>query len=167
MFPTGSETKPVIELQPIGHVRSARREVLDDDWDRIPASIELTPDFAPESLVGLTEFSHAEVIYHLDRVPEASIEHGARHPRGNPEWARVGIFAQRARNRPNRLGLTTVSILGCSGRVLRVAGLDAIDGTPVLDIKPVMAAFLPRGPFRQPRWAHELMREYWNADPPP
>jgi tRNA (Thr-GGU) A37 N-methylase len=47
------------------------------------------------------------------------------------------------------------------GRVLKVAGLDAIDGTPVLDIKPVMAEFLPRGPVRQPNWSTELMRDYW------
>ncbi len=73
----------------------------------------------------------------------------------------VGIFAQREKNWPNRLGLTTVRVLGVIGRVLRVAELDAIDGTPVLDIKPVMAEFRPRTPVRQPAWSHALMREYW------
>ncbi len=61
----------------------------------------------------------------------------------------VGIFVQREKNWPNRLGLTTVRVLGVTGRVLRVAELDAIDGTPVLDIKPAMAEFLPRTPVRQ------------------
>lgn len=72
-------------------------------------------------------------------------------------------LAQRGKNRPNRLGLTTVRVLGVAGRSLRVAELDAIDGTPVLDIKPVMAEFLPRTAVRQPAWSRELMRDYWRV----
>jgi tRNA (Thr-GGU) A37 N-methylase len=72
----------------------------------------------------------------------------------------VGIFAQRGKGRPNRLGVTIVAVVGRVGRVLTVAGRDAIDGTPVLDIKPVMEEFLPRTPVRQPEWSHELMRDY-------
>ena len=86
---------------------------------------------------------------------------GARHPRGNAAWPRVGIFAQRAKDRPNRIGTTVVAIAGRRGRVLEVVGLDAVDGTPVLDIKPVMREFLPRTEVRQPEWAAEVMREYW------
>lgn len=81
--------------------------------------------------------------------------------RENPDWPAVGIFAQRGRLRPNRLGLTVVRILQRKERSLFVEGLDAVDGTPVLDIKPVMAEFLPRGLLRQPDWSHELMKEYW------
>jgi tRNA (Thr-GGU) A37 N-methylase len=77
----------------------------------------------------------------------------------------VGILAQRGKNRPNRIGLTTCEIVGRNEASLRVRGLDAIDGTPVLDIKPVMREFLPRGEVRQPEWATELMRGYW-ANPP-
>ncbi len=77
-----------------------------------------------------------------------------------------GIFAQRGKDRPNRLGSTVVEILGREGRSLLVRGLDAIDGTPVLDIKPVMAEFLPRSALRQPAWSHELMREYWAVAKP-
>jgi len=153
----------MIAIEPIGWVRSGRRELLDDDWDAVPARIELAPAFPPEALDGLATFSHAEVVYHFDRVAEATIERGARHPRGNPRWPRVGIFAQRAKDRPNRLGTTIVAIERREGRVLAVRGLDAVDGTPVVDIKPVIAEFLPRGPLRQPEWARELMREYWKA----
>ena len=99
----------------------------------------------------------------FDRVAESSIERGARHPRGNSRWPRVGIFAQRAKDRPNRLGSTVVEIVKRDDRVLTVAGLDAVDGTPVLDIKPVMMEFLPRTTVRQPAWSHELMRQYWKA----
>jgi len=73
----------------------------------------------------------------------------------------VGIFAQRGKDRPNRLGTTIAEIKGREGRVLTVAGLDAVDGTPVLDIKPLMVEFLPRGSVRQPPWSRELMRDYW------
>jgi tRNA (adenine37-N6)-methyltransferase len=151
----------VITLEPIGYVRSARRDLLDDGWDSVPAAIELSESFEPVALDGLEAFSHAEIVYHFDRVEPAAIERGARHPRGNTRWPRVGIFAQRAKDRPNRLGVTVVAIVGRAGRTLRVRGLDAVDGTPVLDIKPVMAEFLPRGDVRQPAWSHELMKAYW------
>ena len=74
----------------------------------------------------------------------------------------VGIFAQRGKNRPNRLGLTTCRIGSPSmAWPSRFEGLDAIDGTPILDIKPVLSGFLPRGEVREPAWALEIMREYW------
>jgi len=77
--------------------------------------------------------------------------------------AQIGMFAPRAKGRTNRLGSTIVRIIGSEGRRLRVQGLDAIDGTPVLDIKPVMSEFLPREAVRQPDWSCELMRDYWRS----
>jgi tRNA-Thr(GGU) m(6)t(6)A37 methyltransferase TsaA len=151
----------VITLTPIGYVRSTRAEVRDDHWDDVSANIELVPELAAETLDGLEGFSHAEVLFYFDRIEESEIIRGARHPRGNPEWPRVGVFAQRTKYRPTRLGATIVTILAREGRVLRVGGLDAIDGSPVVDIKPVMVEFLPRTPVRQPAWSHELMRAYW------
>jgi tRNA-Thr(GGU) m(6)t(6)A37 methyltransferase TsaA len=161
----GTESPPgAIVVEPIGVVRSGRAEAKDDDWDSVPARIEMVDTYPTESLDGIEEFSHAEIIYFLNRVAADSIARGLRHPRGNPAFPNVGIFAQRGRNRPNRLGATIVRITGRVGRVLHVEGLDAIDGTPVVDIKPVMVEFLPRGPVRQPAWAHELMRTYWRRD---
>ena len=72
-----------------------------------------------------------------------------------------GVFAQRAKGRPNRIGVTVCEILEVGGLTVKVRGLDAIDGTPVLDLKPLMAGFLPRGGVREPRWARELMAGYW------
>jgi tRNA (Thr-GGU) A37 N-methylase len=94
-------------------------------------------------------------------VPDGKIETGARHPRGREDWPRIGIFAQRGKNRPNRIGLTTCRIVSVDGLRLTLTGLDAIDGTPVLDIKPVMSGFAPRGDFREPDWAKEIMAGYW------
>ncbi|MEW6270884.1 MAG: SAM-dependent methyltransferase [Thermodesulfobacteriota bacterium] len=150
-----------ITLEPIGWVRNARTELADDDWGGLVSAIELAERFEPDSLAGLEAFSHAEVIFHFDRVDEAKVVCGARHPRNNPAWPAVGIFAQRGKNRPNRLGLATVRIVRLEERKLYVTELDAVDGTPVLDIKPVLAEFLPREPVRQPAWSHELMRAYW------
>ena len=73
----------------------------------------------------------------------------------------MGIFAQRAKARPNRIGVTTCALVGVDGLELRVRGLDAVDGTPVLDVKPHVVEFGPRGPVRQPAWMTELMAGYW------
>jgi len=133
----------------------------DDSWDREVAEIVLAPRFGPEALAGLADFSHLEVIFHFDRVPENEINTGARHPRGRTDWPLVGIFAQRGRNRPNRIGVSICRLLSVEGTRLKVRGLDAVDGTPVLDIKPVMTGFLPRGEIREPEWAGALMKDYW------
>jgi tRNA-Thr(GGU) m(6)t(6)A37 methyltransferase TsaA len=149
-------------LTPIGIIRSPRAELADDYWGGMHARIELDATrFGPEALAGLDEFSHAEVIYLFHRVAEDGVETGSRHPRGNPDWPRVGIFAQRVKSRPNRLGLSRCRIVAVSGTSLTVEGLDAVDGTPVLDIKPWMAEFAPIGPARQPAWSTELMRDYY------
>ncbi|GAA5066658.1 SAM-dependent methyltransferase [Roseibacterium beibuensis] len=151
-----------ITMRPIGRVVSDRTEPIDDDWDSIAARIELDPaQFTPEALMDLDSFSHAEIVFLFDRVPDAKIETGARHPRGNPDWPRIGIFAQRGKNRPNRIGATACRVLKVDGLTLHVAGLDAINGTPVLDIKPVMSGFAPRGRVTEPDWASELMQGYW------
>jgi len=153
----------MITLTPIGIVRGSRDEVTDDYWGGSTATIELADHLSAESLDGLETFSHAEIIFLFDRVDDESIVTGARHPRGNPAWPRVGIFAQRAKARPNRLGATIVRIAGRDGRRLIVRDLDAVEGTPVIDIKPVFAEFLPREPVRQPDWSRELMKDYWRT----
>jgi tRNA (Thr-GGU) A37 N-methylase len=149
-------------MQPVGHVRGGRADPVDDDWGESRAFIELDPDrFDDTALAGLAEFSHAEIIFVFDRVADGEIVSGARHPRGRMDWPKIGIFAQRGKNRPNRLGVSVCRIVAVSGRRLEVEGLDAIDGTPVLDIKPVMSGFVPRGELREPSWAREIMATYW------
>ena len=151
-----------IEMTPIGRVEGGRGAPEDDDWGCSRARIVLDPArFDDEALMGLDTFSHAEVVYVFDKVAEGEIVTGARHPRGNRVWPRIGIFAQRGKNRPNRIGVTICEIVAVSGRVLEVKGLDAIDGTPVLDIKPVMSGFSTRGAIREPDWAREIMENYW------
>lgn len=151
----------MIALEPIGFVRSPRNDTSDDYWGDVEARIELCPEFGPEAFDGIEAFSHVEVTFFFDRVLENSIERGARHPRGNTAWPSVGIFAQRGKNRPNRLGVSIARLVSRQGRQIVLHGLDAIDGTPVIDIKPVMREFLPAGEIRQPAWSHEIMSRYW------
>ena len=148
-------------MQPIGVVLGGRAEASDDHWGNVEASIELEGRFTPDSLRGIEDYSHLNIVFLMHRVPEDRVVTGARHPRERSDWPVVGIFAQPARMRPNRIGVTTVELLGVSGTTLRVRGLDAIDGTPVVDIKPYISGFAPRTPVREPDWVKELMKSYW------
>jgi tRNA-Thr(GGU) m(6)t(6)A37 methyltransferase TsaA len=150
-----------IQVQAVGYVAAIRPHAEDDYWGGQEACITLTEQFTPDALRGLSGFSHVEVLFLFHQVELSKIVTGARHPRNNEAWPAVGIFAQRGKNRPNRIGSTICRVVRVEGRKLFVAELDAIDRTPVLDIKPVMAEFLPREAVRQPNWSHELMREYW------
>ena len=152
-----------IELRPVGFVQASRSEVVDDFWGDEESCITLTEEFSAESLAGLGNFSHCEVLFFLSQVDPEKVVDGARHPRNNEKWPKVGVFAQRTKNRPNRIGSTICRIVRAEGNKLFVSELDAIDGTPVLDIKPVMREFLPRQEVKQPAWSHELMHEYWLA----
>ena len=151
-----------IAMVPVGKVRSTRTDVRDDSWDSETVYIELnSSSFTPEALAGLNDFSHVEVIFYMDQVDPSKIERVARHPRGNTDWPKVGIFAQRGKNRPNQLGLTICRILKVEGIRVYVEGLDAVNGTPVLDVKPWVREFGPRGEINQPKWISELMHGYW------
>jgi tRNA-Thr(GGU) m(6)t(6)A37 methyltransferase TsaA len=148
----------------IGHVQCARTEPEDDNWDAFPSTIRLdAARFGADALAGLESFSHVEVLYVFDKVGDAEINTTARHPRGRTDWPKIGIFAQRGKGRPNRIGATICRIISVQGTTLEVLGLDAIDGTPVIDLKPVMSGFLPRGPVTEPAWAREIMKDYWKA----
>ncbi len=151
-----------IAIRAVGRVRGGRRAVTDDDWDAVTAEIHLDESWIPgEALRGLEDFSHVEVLFHFDRQDPAKVVTGVRHPRGRKGWPAVGILAQRGSARPNRLGITICRVVGVAGSVLTVKGLDAVDGTPVFDIKPYMSGFAPRGPVREPDWAQEIMIRYW------
>jgi tRNA (Thr-GGU) A37 N-methylase len=137
---------------------------VDDYWGDAQSRIVLNGSVGVDALDGIEQFSHAEILYLFDRVAEERIQRGARHPLNNLAWPMIGILAQRGKNRPNRIGSTIVRVLGHEGRELWVAELDAIEGTPVLDIKPVMQEFLLRTAVRQPAWSRELMARYWEPE---
>src|SRR5215207_3786341 len=158
-------------MRPIGVVRSPRSEAIDDDWGAVESVVALdgarlgraghgtsdghgtadgdgVADGDDLPTAGLDAFSHVEVVFVFDQVDESAVTLGARHPRGRSDWPRVGILAQRAKSRPNRIGTTVCELLAVDVLDLTVRGLDAIDGTPVLDVKPYLAEFAPRSPTR-------------------
>ena len=149
-----------IVLKPVAHVVNSRKEISDDYWGGVVSEIELADWLPVESLDGIESFSHLEIIFYIDRSGKTIT--GSEYPRENPNWPKYGISAQRKKDRPNHLGLTTVKLIKKEGRKLFVSRLDAIDGTPVLDIKPVFEEFMAKGEIVQPEWTRELMREYWN-----
>jgi len=154
------------EVRPIAWVRSTRTELVDDGWDAERATIELDASVPDEALVGLEGFSHLDVVFFFDRASDVPPGPFARHPRGEVRWPRVGIFAQRAKDRPNRLGLTTCAIVEVRPRRVDVVGLDAVDGTPVVDLKPHVRELGARGEVRQPVWMDELMAGYFEDAAP-
>lgn len=147
-------------LEVVATVRGGREEPIDDDWAGA-VRLELTSGFGSEALAGLEEFSHLLVVTRFHLADPDRVVRGARHPRGNPDWPEVGIFAQRAKDRPNHLGVSVCRLVAVEPRALVVEGLDAVDGTPVLDIKPWVDQFGPRGERHQPAWVDELMARYW------
>ena len=150
-----------LPIDPIGSVRGGRRAMTDDGWGSIRAAIELDERFTPEAVEGLDAFSHVVVVFQFHRVTERQIETAARHPRENPDWPRVGIFAQRGSPRPNRIGVSVCKILRVDGTRIEVEGLDAVNGSPVLDLQPYMRGFEPRGEVVEPKWAREIFQKYW------
>jgi tRNA (Thr-GGU) A37 N-methylase len=151
-----------LNIEPIGRVVGGRDEPTDDNWGSVEATIVLDDGLLePDAVLCLDEFSHLEVVYLFHLVDPEGVTRGARRPRGNSDWPEVGILAQHAKARPNRIGVSRCELVDVDGFKLRVKGLDAVDGSPVLDVKPFMVEFAPRGPVYQPAWASELMRHYW------
>ena len=141
-------------LRPIGvvhnSVSSGRREV---EWETIESEIVIKPEWA-DALDGIDDFSHVWVLFYLSA--SLPTESPRTHPQGRDDTPLVGRFATRSPVRPNPVGMTPVELLAVEGNRLRVVGLDAFDGTPVLDLKP----YLPQGDSiphaRVPDWLRRL-----------
>lgn len=150
-----------IQLKPIAFVISPRVTTEDDNWGSVESALVLDESLPDESLDGIEAFSHLEIIFHFHQVNKERIVAGSRHPRENRGWPKCGILAQRGSVRPNLLGSTIVQLIRRENRKLIVKGLDAVNGTPVVDIKPVLKEFLPKEPIEQPSWSTEIMKNYW------
>lgn len=151
-----------VTLRPIGIVENAILTPQDDHWDQVDSRLVFdTSQFDESAFIGIEAFSHLEVIFLMHLVDPASVPTGSRRPRNLQHVPPVGIFAQRPKARPNRLGLSRCQFLERAGTTILVRGLDAINGTPILDIKPYFAQFAPRGPVRQPEWTAQITANYY------
>ena len=149
------------EVHPIGTVKCAVTEMSQGGWAKIDSEIHLEMKYA-RGLQGLEGYSHVIVVFFLDRAqgfdPEKQL---LRRPRGMENMHEVGVFAQRTKFRPNPIGVTAVKLLGIAGNVIKVRGLDALDGTPVLDLKPYMPPFDRVDEVTMPPWVGHVMEGYF------
>lgn len=148
-----------IVMNPIGYVRNDVTVKKHTAWGEDVSSIVLDKQFAP-GLAGLGDFSHAIILFHLDQAHYVHERHLLRRPQNREDMPRVGIFAQRCKDRPNQIGVTSVEIVSVEDGKLIVRGLDAVDGTPVLDIKPYFPAYDSRD-AQVPEWVDRLMEHYF------
>jgi tRNA-Thr(GGU) m(6)t(6)A37 methyltransferase TsaA len=147
-------------LKPIGVVESPVKEPVDENWGTVTSRINLKPEYRP-GLLGLGDFSHVIVVTYLHKASFDPARHLQRRPRGLEQMPRVGIFSQRAKDRPNPLGVTAVKLLAVGENHITVQGLDAIDGTPVIDIKPYFPQYDRVDSAVVPVWVDELMKHYF------
>jgi tRNA-Thr(GGU) m(6)t(6)A37 methyltransferase TsaA len=141
-----------VTLTPIGVVRSSLRDLRFRDTSGQRATIEVLPEFAP-ALLGLEGFSHLIVLTWLDRVSDAERAKLCEQPGRSPSLPLLGAFALRTHHRPNPIGLTVARLEGVTGTSVAIVGLDAVDGTPVLDLKPYLPPYDAVPDARLPAWA--------------
>jgi tRNA-Thr(GGU) m(6)t(6)A37 methyltransferase TsaA len=152
-----------VTLRVIGVVRNGRHDPADRGWGQVESAIELEHEFA-SGLDGLAEqWSHVLVMFWMHRDPdgEPAPADWRRRPRGRADLQLLGVFAQRGRLRPNVLGVTAVPIVRVERGRLVVRGLDAVDGTPVLDLKPYAPVFDRVDDARVPEWFEAMMPGYF------
>lgn len=149
-----------ITMTPIGKVESPITNLVDESWGNVISKIVLKSEYSP-GLMGLESFSHVIVVTFLHRASYEPSQHLQRRPRGLDHMPKVGIFSQRSKDRPNRLGLTAVKLMDVGADNITVRGLDAIDGTPVLDIKPYYPQYDDVSSAFIPGWVNELMENYF------
>src|ERR1700754_662169 len=146
-----------ITLHPIATIKNNRITVSDDNWGEVISEIILSDGIPEAAFNNIERFSHLEIVYYFHKLGDNKVV-WSRHPRDNPDFPDMGLFAQRTKDRPSRIGLSTVELIEHKGRSIWVKMLDAIDGTPVLDIKPVFTEFQPKGNVKQPEWVGLLMK---------
>jgi tRNA (Thr-GGU) A37 N-methylase len=150
------------EVEPVAYVAGGPTVPADDNWGGVRSVIRIDGTrFTAESTKGLDAFSHLEVVFRFHLTDPADLNLGARRPRDNPAWPEVGTFGHRNMRRLNWLGVSRCRLLAVYGLDLHVEELDAVDGTPVFDIKPWFREFGPRGEVRQPSWTTEMLASYF------
>lgn len=148
-----------IKVTPIGFVQNDVHVRKHHAWGENVSTIVLKEEYAG-GLAGLDDFSHAIVLFHLDKAKYDRERHLQRHPQNRDDMPLVGIFAQRGKDRPNQMGITSVEVVSVSDDALVVRGLDAIDGTPIIDIKPYYPMYDSRN-ATVPEWVERLMERYF------
>lgn len=148
-----------IAMHPIGFVKNEVEEKKDVAWGSNVSVIELQENYYG-GLEGLEDFSHVIILYYLDKAEYLKEKHLKRRPQNRDDMPLRGIFSQRGKDRPNKIGMTSVEIVSVTEKNLTVKGLDAIDGTAVLDIKPYYPVY-DKKDASVPEWVNRLMEHYF------
>lgn len=155
-------TGQAYDVEPVAYVVGGRVEPTDDYWGGTRSIIRIDGSrFDADATAGLEAFSHLEIVFRFHLTDPTDLNLGARRPRDNPDWPAVGIFGHRNMRRINWLGVSRCRLIKVDGLDLHVEDLDAVDGTPVLDIKPWFAEMGPRGDIKQAAWSVEMLRNYY------
>ncbi|KKW20505.1 MAG: hypothetical protein UY71_C0011G0013 [Parcubacteria group bacterium GW2011_GWB1_52_7] len=152
-FPDGMDGKGRIRLKPIGKAKNTAKKPALAGWKDLTTEIILDRKYA-KGLDGIEDYSHVIIVYWMGEEKECHLKH---HPQGRLDVPYGGIFACRCPQRPNRLAISTVKLVVRQGRRLRVKGLDILNGTPILDIKPYWPQYDRVGNVKIPAWVNKLV----------
>jgi len=150
---------PGVKLTPIGYVRNRVKEPMADGWANVESRVIIRPGLA-DMLLNLGDYSHVIIVFWPHRVPdEVRGSKPQLHPRDDEAHPMMGVLATRSQIRPNPLLVSPVPLLAVKGNVLKVRGLDAIDGTPVLDVKPYLPHHDAVADARVPKWVEDAQSQ--------
>jgi len=172
---SGDDNRQIVQLKPVGFIRNQSK---DPSWGRTMSSLNwrdraarmkeqgeslselVIDDSLDDILDGIEDFSHIMVLYWAHLVPEERRLTTRVHPVGNKEFPLVGVFATHSPVRPNSILVTVVRLVERTGNILKVTGLDALDGSPILDIKPYDPERQNLKDVRVPGWMREIHDEF-------
>ena len=142
-----------IKVKPLGKAKNDVTQPMLPVWKDIVPKIVINKNYA-KGLDGIEDYSHVIIVYWMDKEMECHLKH---HPQGKNDIPFVGIFACRCPQRPNRIAISTVELVGRKGNIITVKGLDIVNGTPILDIKPYTPQYDRVGKAKVPKWVGELI----------
>ena len=152
-FLDSQDKNGVITIKPLGQAKNRISKPMLPGWEDVTTKIVIDKKFAA-GLDGIEDYSHVTIVYWMDKEKECHLKH---HPQGREDVPFVGIFACRCPQRPNRIAISTVKLAGRKGNIITVKGLDIINGTPVLDIKPYASQYDKVDKVRVPDWVNKLV----------
>ncbi|MDP3998493.1 MAG: tRNA (N6-threonylcarbamoyladenosine(37)-N6)-methyltransferase TrmO [bacterium] len=143
----------VIQIKPLGRAKNRIRQPMLPGWKDVITEIVIDKNYA-KGLDGIEDYSHVSVIYWMDKEGECHLRH---HPQNREDVPYVGVFACRCPQRPNPIAISTVPLLQRRGNTIKVKGLDIVDGTPILDIKPYTPQYDLVKKAKVPPWVKNLV----------
>ena len=152
-FLDSQDKNGVIKIKPLGLARNKVTKPTLPGWKDVVTEIVIDKNYA-NGLDGIEDYSHVIIVYWMDQEKECHLKH---HPQGKENIPYVGIFACRCPQRPNRIAISTVPLLSRKQNILKVRGLDVLNGTPILDIKPYTPQYDKVEEAKVPKWVSKLV----------